>query len=124
MCKCDPNIRAPFCAACEPPKEKIEYLYGKSRYSGLCRYRITRQTDKTYWIYFNKTYEERISKKRMKTGSGFDVTYYREETPRLKEEYEELALFKAYLRKLEQLKKVDDVHIWNTIIEIPIEGEK
>ena len=63
-------------------EKRIEYLYTENKLSGLHRYEIVRETKAYYY-----TEHMKISKKKMTTGSGWNVTRYERQTPELDEKY-------------------------------------
>ena len=98
----------------------IKYLYTKGWRNGLTRYRVTRETEKTYWVYVNSHYEAKISKKKMQTGSGYECTHYYEETEQLKSEYSHIVKYSKYRKKLNALIGCDDEKIMDKILSIEI----
>lgn len=104
--------------------EEKKYLYRNERFSrGVSRYLVTRESEKSYWIYINEHYEERIPKKTMSTGSGWDRTYYYEETEKFKERYRFQVKCYKYSKKLDKLKKCDDERIMDIVLDIDITGD-
>lgn len=101
--------------------EKKEYLYSYNRYSnGLNRYEVSRQTDHTIWILMRKDYEVNLSKKTMKTGSGYKSTYYYYETQALKEKFTAEDLYQRYHNKLKDLGECKDSTVITQVLAITI----
>ena len=84
------------------------YLYTNKKYHGIKRYPVTRETSSNIWVLIGKD-EERISKKTYRTGSGFNSTYYFEETPELLKSLKKQRLNNLFLLSLDKLRGCKDV---------------
>ena len=100
----------------------MNYLYSYEIHgNGVHRYEITRETISNIWIKISEDYEEMISKKTYKTGSGWDARHYYIETPELIEKYLKTKLKRDYLKKLDiLLQNCEDEKIMNQIIGIKL----
>ncbi len=95
-----------------------KYLYTDNYHHGLERWLITRETKSNYWVYLNEKSEEKISKIRMCTGSGFHITHYELETLELKKSYLKNLKYRKYLKKLETLGNNNNEEVWDLILNI------
>jgi len=105
----------------------VEYLYQKNMYGiAIIRYPITRETENNYWININghlghlHKQEEKINKKTMSIGHGYEKICYYKENPKLLKEYEEEVLKAKFLNKLGILKSCTNIDIIKQIIDIKI----
>lgn len=75
----------------------LYYHYNSGR--AINRTRIVRET-KTQWIVGN---DIRISKEKLRSIGSYNHTYYKQETPELKEEYEIHGVWRKVLNKLDRM---------------------
>ena len=90
----------------------MKYLYYRGRYTDRSVYRsiVTRETEHNYWIKSGHV-ETKISKKTMSDGDTWSKTYYNEETPELLEKYKFSVLKRRFIKKLDDLRKIEDIKI-------------
>jgi hypothetical protein len=96
----------------------MEYLYYRI-VNTISRIPITRETNNYYFSNNN-----RINKKTMKTGTGWDATHYSIESPELLKEYKEKCLKGDFYRWIEKASKITDIKMMKKLIEIELPENK
>jgi len=81
------------------------HLYTE-KYGQVNRYRISRETDASYFLWMNDRYEQKVPKKTMKVGSGWNATWYQLETPALLARWTRQRKILEYQVKCEKLLKL------------------
>ena len=82
----------------------------------LYRTKIKKET-KAYYFTENNI---KISKKTMRSGSGYSFIHYYLETPELIEKYKETLIyckFKSNLKKLEKIESIEKMKVINELLE-------
>jgi hypothetical protein len=98
-----------------------KYLYSTLDFrQGVSRHKISRETDCYYFLYVREDYEIKVSKKTMRYGScgNYSHTYYYIETEELRAKYVETKIRHLFQRRLEELKKCNDIETMKKILSI------
>lgn len=105
----------------------MAYLYTE-KYGTIRRYQISRETEASYFLWMNNRYEQKVPKKSLKTGSGWDAAYYMQETPELSAQYERQQKIYKYRHRCEKLSRLqnptDEIMDAVLAINLPNEEEK
>jgi len=99
-------------------EKKYLYYYGHYTDNNLYRSEVTRETDANIWIKLSNDGELRISKKTYRTGDTWNSTHYYNETPEILEKFKLSRLKRVFKKKLEDLKKCEDIEIMKKVIAI------
>jgi hypothetical protein len=98
----------------------MKYLYYITKYkNSVYREQVQRETANFYIMGNGK-----ISKKTMRTGSGWDVVHYYEETAELLKRCKETEAKAKFLRWLEKASKINDIAIMKNLMAIDIETKE
>ena len=86
-----------------------KYLYSTSNCGlnrgSIYRYEVSRETKSNFWIISHGNTETKISKSKMRTGSTWHMTYYKEETDDLIIKYKNYIYDVKFKKALDSLSK-------------------
>lgn len=82
--------------------EKEIYLISKN-YNTKIMYKVSRETNCFYFIKYNNVCEQKIPKKTMRTGSGYDTTHWRIATEEDMEYFLKIRILNDVKRKMRDI---------------------